>query len=195
MQEGRPDRAQSSTDNADLIPLIAAIVEGDEAALSRLYELTAARLYNLAQFMSGNEDDAEEIVCDVYVQVWRRAAQFDPERGSVIAWLVVNCRSLALDLLRRRRTRQAQQKVFALQETETAIDDITADNLVNLLQEGTRVRRALSELSEVQRRLIGLAFFQDMSHSEIATAVQLPLGTVKSHINRGLRKLRESVVI
>lgn len=180
---------RQALDNAELALLVNAIVAHDEAALSQLYDQTVGQVYRLAHAMTGNADDAEEIVCDVYLQVWQRAAQYDASRGPVIAWLMVNCRSLALDLLRRHRSHQTVLRKLE-EQGEDDVEDTNIVDLLALVQEGTAVHQALGELSEIQRRLIALAYFNDLSHSEIATLEQLPLGTVKSHIQRGLRKLR-----
>lgn len=180
---------RQALDNAELTLLVNAMVAHDEAALSQLYDQTVGQVYRLAHAMTGSADDAEEIVCDVYLQVWQRAAQYDENRGPVIAWLLVNCRSLALDLLRRRRSHQTVLRKLE-EQSEDNVEDTNVVDLLALVQEGTAVHRALGELSEIQRRLIALAYFNDLSHSEIATLTQLPLGTVKSHIQRGLRKLR-----
>jgi RNA polymerase sigma-70 factor (ECF subfamily) len=110
-----------------------------------------------------------------------------------MAWVLVNCRSLTLDLLRRRASQRTGLKNLSEQGTDNGETTVAADELLDLLQEGTAVHKALSELAEIQRHLIALAYFNDMSHSEIAEAVQLPLGTVKSHIRRGLQKLRKSI--
>lgn len=80
-----------------------AVVARDAAALARLYDLTVNRVYSLAQAFTGDSADAEEMICDVYLQVWRRADQYQESRGSVLAWSLITCRSLALDLRRRRR--------------------------------------------------------------------------------------------
>ena len=176
---------------AECMALIEAIQQQDENALAQLYDLTVKRVYSLALTMTGNVDDAEEVVGDVYLKVWQRAAQYQAKRGPVISWLLITCRSTALDLLRQRRRRAAREHTQA--ELPDISDEITAETLLNALQEGTLVHTALASLSAVQRRLIGLAFFHDMSHSEIAACVQMPIGTVKSHIRRGLQSLRQAI--
>ena len=193
MFDSSSELLRKGLDNTELMPLIEAIVDHDEAALSRLYDLTVSRVYRLAHAMTADVGDTEEIVCDVYMQVWLRAAQYDANRGSVMAWVLVNCRSLTLDLLRRRASQRTGLKNLSEQGAENGETTVAADELLDLLQEGTAVHKALSELAEIQRHLIALAYFNDMSHSEIAEAVQLPLGTVKSHIRRGLQKLRKSI--
>ena len=193
--------------DAECMTLMEAIKKQDEAALAQLYDLTVERVYALALAMTGNAQDAEDVVSDVYLKVWQRALQYQAERGRVIGWLLVTCRSAALDLLRRRRRRAAREQPQAeLPETGSGFSpevgpeagpeagsEITAETLLNTLQEGTLVHAALAELSAVQRRLIGLAFFHDMSHREIAACVQMPIGTVKSHIRRGLQSLRHVI--
>ncbi len=172
--------------------LVQAIVNRDEAALGRLYDLTVERVYSLAHALTGNHADVEEVIADVYLRVWQRAGQYDPQRGPVIAWLLIHCRSLALDLLRRRRSRQSGEQRLASREVATE-ESVTAEQLLHLLQQGSAVHQALSQLPQIQCRMIALAFFKDMSHHEIAAAVELPLGTVKSHIRRGLQTLRRSI--
>ena len=177
-------------DDAELVSLVQAVVARNEAALTRLYDLTVGRVYSLAYALTRNSADAEEVVGDVYLRVWQRAGQYQESRGTVLAWLLINCRSLALDLLRRRRRQEAGQEQLALQEVVGVDAAASAEDLLAPVQEGTRMHQALSALSAIQRQLIALAFFRDMSHQAIAAAVQLPLGTVKSHIRRSLRVLR-----
>lgn len=129
-----------------------------------------------------------EVACDVYAMAWDRAEQFDSSRGAAIAWLLVMCRSRALDLLRRRSKRR---EVHA--ETGNAQSGPNAPDLLAAMEEGSRIRGALGALPEQQRQLIALAFLRDMSHAEIANMLGLPLGTVKSHIRRGLAAMRQTL--
>jgi RNA polymerase sigma-70 factor (ECF subfamily) len=173
---------------SEWVSLVHAIVERDEQALAKLYDLTVERVYALAYAITRNSADAEEVVADVYLQIWQRATQYAEDRGTVIAWLMVHCRSLALDLLRRRRSHEHGQQQLAAEPLEDS--DPSAEDILGAVQEGTLVHQALGLLSEIQQQLIALAFFRDMSHQEIAATMQLPLGTVKSHIRRGLQTLR-----
>lgn len=172
----------------ELSTLMSAIVARRDTALCQLYDLTASKLYGLARAMLANPADAEEVVCDVYVQVWQTAATFDATRGSVLGWLLMICRSRALDLLRQRRTR-AERSVEELPEEEAG--DPGPEDMLERFQEGTAVHGALARLSPLRRELVGLAFFKGLSHQEIAAATKLPIGTVKSHLRRSLRSLRE----
>lgn len=172
----------------ELSTLMSAVVARHDAALAQLYDLTASKLYGLARAMLGNTADAEEVVCDVYVQVWQTAASFDSTRGSVLAWLMMICRSRALDLLRQRRAR-AERSVEEMPEEGGA--GLAPEDMLTQFQEGTAVHRALAELSPLRRQLVALAFFKGLSHQEIAAAMKLPIGTVKSHLRRSLLSLRE----
>jgi RNA polymerase sigma-70 factor, ECF subfamily len=186
------------TDRSDAIPeaipelstLMSAVVARHDAALAQLYDLTASKLYGLARAMLVNTADAEEVVCDVYVQVWQTAASFDVKRGSVLAWLLMICRSRALDLLRQRRAR-AERSVENMSEEEGA--ELGPEDMLTQFQEGTALHRALAHLSPLRRQLVGLAFFKGLSHQEIAVAVKLPIGTVKSHLRRSLLALRDTL--
>ena len=138
--------------------------------------------------MLGNAADAEEVVCDAYVQAWRTAAHFDPGRGSVLAWLLMMCRSRALDLLRQRRSRaaaEASASRFVEEDTESAPEE-----LLRQAQACAAIHQALGTLSPLRRQLVALAFFRGLSHQEIARAVSLPIGTVKSHLRRSLQGMR-----
>lgn len=168
--------------------LVAAMARGEEQALSQLYEATIGRIFGLARTITGNPEDAEEVACDVYATAWERAEQFDSARGAAIAWLLVMCRSRALDLLRRRRSRLPPAETFVDQPPVSSVTD-----LLSVVDDSARLHDVLNALPEPQRQLIGLAFFRDMSHGEIAQMLGLPLGTVKSHIRRGLAAMRQQL--
>ena len=161
---------------------------GNEAALKSLYEATVGRVHGLATAIVKNVADAEDVVCATYVQAWESASMFNPERGSVIAWLMMMCRSRALDLLRRERL---QPKLTdAAQITQSFVSDETLEDLVSLTEESSRVRTALLSLTPERRQLVSLAFLRDLTHQEIADQLSLPLGTVKSHLRRAFAQLR-----
>jgi RNA polymerase sigma-70 factor (ECF subfamily) len=183
--------AASAADSSDLEPLVARITARDGDALATLFDLTSGRLYALASAILRSREDAEEVVCDTFTQVWNEAIRFDAGRASVLGWLTVICRSRALDRRRQRGVRGAAA------ELEAAADVVDTQpqpaDLLSLLEEGTVVRAALAQLSEERRELISLAFLEGMSHQEIAERKQLPLGTVKSHVRRALLQLRATL--
>ncbi|MBL8385467.1 MAG: sigma-70 family RNA polymerase sigma factor [Burkholderiales bacterium] len=189
----RPRRAgnaavpRADDDGEQLAALLADVARGDDAALAALYDRTAARLYGVALRFVRKPEAAEEIVADVFVQAWKTAATYSRERGHPLAWLLVMARSRALDHLRRLDPALPHADPPALAEADPAGDP---QELLAAARAGDALHGALAQLPAVQRQVIGLAFFQGMTHSEIAAHLRLPLGTVKSHARRALAALR-----
>ncbi len=174
--------------------IVVAIAEGDTSALAELYDASVGKVHALVRSIIRNVEDAEEVTCDVYTQAWQLAAQFDAERGSVMAWLLTIARSRSLDALRRQRRRE--RLIDDAASTQDIVDPRTSfapDHYLNLFQLGTVVHSAMSSLPPDRRALVGMAFFDDLSHTEIANHTGLPLGTVKSHLRRALHTLRDSL--
>ena len=166
---------------------LARIARQDEGALAALYDATAARVYALAARLSVNAAMAEEVVADVYLQVWRQAGRYDAARGKVLTWLLTLARSRALDARRR------ADPAIPHAEPETLVEAPGGGDPVDLLsatEEGSRVRRALESLKPNERQLLALAFFRGMTHQEIAAHTRQPLGTVKTVLRRALQQLR-----
>jgi RNA polymerase sigma-70 factor (ECF subfamily) len=161
----------------------------DLHALDALYELSVERLHAIACRVCGNHADAEEVVADVYQYAWERAADFDPDRGSGLAWLSMLTWSRASERRRRQRPMLAIEALHPELAPAPYASCEDGDPLAALV-DGHRVREALAQIDETPRRLILMAFFEGASHGEIAGRTGLPLGTVKSHIRRGLEKLR-----
>lgn len=161
---------------------------GEERALEALYDGTVSKLYALAAAIVRRVEDAEEVVCATYAHAWANAARYDSGRATVLGWLLMLCRSRALDVLRKRRAQAALSRDVAAEDE--AIQPPPED-LLNLMQQRGRVHAALQTLSPERRELVSLAFLRDLSHAEIAAQTGLPLGTVKSHLRRALLQLRE----
>jgi RNA polymerase sigma-70 factor (ECF subfamily) len=182
----------------DLVDLVGKIQAGDQRALGDFYDATARKVYWSAVRITGNPADAEEITCDVYQCVWRTALSYRPARGSPSQWLMVMTRSRSIDRLRQRRLHRTSQ-----QRDNDAMSDETVGSVsafipvpeaeVHQQEIAALIGRALLELPGLQRRLLTLAFFDGLTHSEIAQCTELPLGTVKSSIARTLRLLRASL--
>ncbi|MBI1966779.1 MAG: sigma-70 family RNA polymerase sigma factor [Gemmatimonadetes bacterium] len=191
-----PDRpAGGITPDRVLVERMAA---GDERALGELYDHHGGTAYAVAVTIVGERADAEEVVADVFGQMWRTAEQFDPSRGSVVAWLAAITRTRALDLLRARgRRARTIERAASMSDEGLAAPIAAAGNAPDRgpeLDEARRlVRRSLAELPAPQRRVIELAYFGGLSQSEIAAELQEPLGTVKTRMRAGLEKLRASL--
>jgi RNA polymerase sigma-70 factor (ECF subfamily) len=168
---------------------------GDTAALSRVYEQTVGQIFAIARAMLRCREDAEEVVCDVYTHAWQRAGTYDSSRGTVMAWLAVMARNRAVDRLRQRRDALSldDDRHGALAASLVG-EALGPEQVLTQFQSGSAVHRALHSLSAQRRVLLGLAFFQGLSHQEIADATGMPLGTVKSHLRRALAALQGELI-
>jgi RNA polymerase sigma-70 factor, ECF subfamily len=179
-----------ATDSESLqAQLIKDIAEGNDQALASLYDATSRTVYGLLLRILSDPSSAEEVLLDVYTQVWRQARSYSAERGRPLAWLTTIARSRAIDRLR--RGRQEHQLNVPLEEATRAAHGDSIEDGVLAGELGAVVRAALDELAPEQREVIELAYYGGMSHSEIAAARNLPLGTVKTRTRLGMMRLRE----
>lgn len=170
------------------VDLLHAVARGDEAALARLYDQYRAILFGLLVRILSSREEAEDVLQDVFVQVWRRAADFDEKRGKPFTWLVTLTRSRAIDRLRQIGARQRLATGAAENQPEEVSDALT-DTFRSEQKE--IVKRALAKLPEEQRRALMLAYYDGLTQSEIASRLSTPLGTVKTRMRSGMNKLRE----
>jgi RNA polymerase sigma-70 factor (ECF subfamily) len=190
MDQGQSAGAADARQETALRALIERIARRDQAALAEFYDATAARAYALARRLTRDPSEAEEVVADVYWQVWSQAERYQPSRGPVAAWLLVICRTRALDRLRRRDAADTHPEPDSLRP-DLYRDEADPPDLLELAERSSRVHAALAALGERERALLGLAFFEDLSHQEIAARTGLPLGTVKTVLRRAILALRE----
>jgi len=172
--------------------LVARIEARDADALALLYDRHSARLMGLAQRILGVSGEAEEVLQEVFLFVWRSAHTFDAARGSVLAWLLVATRSRAIDRLRARRpaSRGELKRLDDVPETASPLD-VESDSVSREWE--AVCRAAIGELPAEQRRVLELAYFEGLTHVEIADRTSTPLGTVKTRVRLGLMKLRERI--
>jgi RNA polymerase sigma-70 factor, ECF subfamily len=184
---------EGQTSEAAQARLLERIAAGEQEALGEFYDQTAAPLFSLAVRILGDAGEAEEALQDVFVQIWEKAATFDPELGEPFHWALSITRHRAIDRLRGRQRRA--RLVDELQNAVLAdpMPDGGPDQSAVGTEENAAVRRALEGLPQDQRQAIEMAFFGGLTHPEIAEALQKPLGTIKAHIRRGLLKLRDSL--
>jgi len=178
-------RVTSAPKNPDESALMARIRAGDESAMADLYDRYSGIVYGVALRVLGNTTAAEDVLQEVFLQLWRNPQAFDADRGRLPAWLAVIARNRAIDHLRKR-------------PPEDDIEELAISTGVNLentaaqRQAVDKVRGVLSQLPSEQRRLLELAFFDGMTHSEIAEKTGEPLGTIKTRIRAGLLVLRKA---
>lgn len=169
---------------------LAGCARGDRAALKALFEQEAGRLIGVAQRIVRRRDLAEEVVQDAFIQIWRKAHQYSPERGSARGWVYAVVRNRALNLLRdgSREESLADEQLIDLQDAGHADE---AHRAFDHLETGSRLRQCLAALDEAKRRSILMAYISGFTHGEIAGRLGVPLGTAKAWVRRGLTALRE----
>ena len=174
------------------VQLLRRIAAGDRQALAELYDHLGAALYSTAVRILGDGQEAEEVMQDVFVQVWEKAAAFDAALGTPTNWVMRIARNRAIDRLRAR-----QRRLRALEEFESALAVELAPRPAHAGalsgEELTGVRVAVRSLPPEQRQAIELAFFGGLSHGEISAALNEPLGTVKARIRRGMLRLKDTL--
>lgn len=172
----RPDRAERR--------LAARLRGGDADALGDVYDAYGAATFGLLVRMLGDRADAEDVQQQVFTEVWRRAGDYDPRRAGLLTWVLTIARSRAIDHLRRRVPEPRDPQ---LPDPRAVEEDADA------LLERWRVAQLLGRLPEVERALLRLRFYDDLSQSEISAATGIPMGTVKARMVRGLTRLREMI--
>lgn len=171
--------------------LLARIATGDETAFGALYDRFSPGLYSFILKMVHDEKEAEDVLQEGFLHIWRRASTYDPERSSPFTWAVMILRNKAIDRLRvRMRQERTVEKVVtelgSIPETGEA-----AGGEAERRDESTRIRSALTQIPADQKQALELAFFGGLTHEQIAQQLDTPLGTIKARIRRGLLKLRD----
>jgi RNA polymerase sigma-70 factor, ECF subfamily len=179
-----PEQARTSD-----VELLHAIAGGDEQALASLYDRYRIILFSLVLRILHSRDDAEDVLQELFLQVWKRASDFDESRGRPFTWLVTLARSRAIDRLRSLNARERAANESARAAGPEAWSDAVDDAIRS--EQSEVVRRALAELPEEQRRTLLLAYFEGLTQSEIAARLGAPLGTIKTRMRSGMIKLRE----
>jgi len=183
-----PEREQPQISDTDLVR---ATARGDEKSFAALYDRYGSILFGLLLRILHSRPEAEDVLQEVFLQVWQRAADFDDTRGRPFTWLVTLARSRAIDRLRANESRSRTATTAALEvPVEEATDGDAIDEVLRS-EQGEIVRRALSELPVEQRRALILAYFEGLTQSEIAARLGEPLGTIKTRTRAGLIKLRD----
>lgn len=175
--------------------LIESICQGDEQALAVLFDCFADRVYSIALSVLRCPADAEEVTSEVFGKVWLSAERFDPERGSIKAWLSAIARNTSLDRIRRNARHVGQQKLPAEDIAASVADERDVpETWLEEMDFRSAVANAMRSLSQGQRRVVRLVLLQGLSQQEIARHLRMPLGTVKSHSRRGLTRMRSALV-
>ena len=174
-----------------LTSALLATAKGDEAAFASVYDQTAARVHGLVLRVLRSPSQAEEVTQEVFLEVWRQAARFDPHRGSPLGWLMTLAHRRAVDRVRSSQASTVRDESYEARTREIQFDS-TAD-AVTARMDAQRVRHALDQLSHLQREAVSLAYLGGYTHTEVAGLLDLPLGTAKTRIRDGLIRLRDQL--
>jgi RNA polymerase sigma-70 factor (ECF subfamily) len=183
--------ASGGTGAHDLGELFRRSARGDESAFAAVYDATAARVHGLVLRVIRDPAQAEEVTQETYLEAWRIASRFDPDRGSALSWLLTLAHRRAVDRVRSAEAASRRDATYHDQNI-TVAHDSTAEAATTAI-ETQRVRQAMRTLTDVQREAIELAYFGGYTHTEVATMLDLPVGTAKTRIRDGLIRLRDSL--
>ena len=184
---GDPDlRAVAQPGHQDLMSRIA---RGDEQAFTELYDLLAERVFGLVLRVMRDPAQSEEVAQEVFVELWRTASRFQPERGSVTAWAMTIAHRRAVDRVRSAQSTMDREARVAAGQQDRPFDSV-ADEVAGRF-ERRQVRHCLDTLTELQRESVGLAYYQGYTYGEVATLLDTPLGTIKTRLRDGLIRLRD----
>jgi RNA polymerase sigma-70 factor, ECF subfamily len=185
------EAAAATATSADLADLLRRSARGDEDAFAALYDATSRRMFGLVLRIVRDHAMSEEVTQEVYLDVWRHCARFDPERGSALSWLMTIAHRTAVDRVRASEASRRRDDAHAATSQEVEFDTTAETAQASL--EAQRVRRALTTLTDAQRSAVELAYLGGYTHTEVARLLDLPLGTAKTRIRDGLIRLRDTL--
>lgn len=174
-----------------LAELMTGCAAGDEQCFAELYDRTVRRVYGTVLRVLRSPEYAEEVTQEVYVEVWKQAPRYVAEKGSVMTWMTTMAHRRAVDRVRSRTSEVARDERYAYANAQREGDDVWDTVAQN--QDVERVRKALATLTPIQQQAVQLAYLQGLTQSEISRLLDLPMGTVKTRIRDGLRRLGEAL--
>jgi RNA polymerase sigma-70 factor (ECF subfamily) len=185
------DTTRTPVSEKDWVGLVQSIAARDQRALHALYEQTQRLVYTLSVRIVNSRETAEEVTLDVFHDVWRRAATYDPANGSVVGWIMNQARSRAIDRL---RFEQRKKRVHGPGDAPPGVTPVSDPREVfDVREQGRLLRDALKVLTPDERQAIETAFFAELTYDQVARRLDQPLGTVKTRVRSGLGKLRQAL--
>ncbi|WP_382303854.1 sigma-70 family RNA polymerase sigma factor [Herbiconiux sp. UC225_62] len=185
-----PDTGNSET-AVTFERLLDLISRGDQQAFSELYDRTAPRVLGLVKRVLVDHAQSEEVAQEVFLEIWRTAARFESQRGSAMSWILTMSHRRAVDRVRSSQSGHDRDERIGLRDIEPDYDQVS--ETVEIRIEHERVKRAMAQLTALQREAISLAYYGGYSHSEIAGILSIPVGTVKTRLRDGMIRLRDEL--
>lgn len=170
--------------------LMLQVQQQDQAAFQALYDQTINQVYKIAMAILRQVSDAEDVACDIYTKLWQQPQAYSENKGSVLGWLSVITRNRCLDILRKKQNQKKLRDALNQERTDVHSEPTPLDTLSTFEQHG-QLYEAMSQLSEVQQQVIKLSYFKGLTHAEISTLLNTPLGTIKSHARRAIQALQQ----
>jgi RNA polymerase sigma-70 factor (ECF subfamily) len=170
---------------------LARIAGGDKRAFAELYDATASRIYGLVRRLLIDPAQSEEVTQEIYLEIWQTASRYEPARGSAMSWMLTMAHRRAVDRVRASQSSRDRDSRVGIRDFDREYDHVAEHAEITL--EGERVKRALQGLTELQRQAVELAYYDGLSHSEIAAELHVPVGTVKTRIRDGMIRLRDAL--
>ena len=194
MKTSTPSNQPQTTQTADSIEesrLLQQIGVGDRTSFDELHRRMNTLLFSIAMGVLNNREAAQDVIQDVFIQIWERAASYDAERGKASTWLITLTRNKSIDRLRALNRRTRLNSDFEEQgKTDVRFDDRDSLTDAVMAERAATIRTAISKLNADQQAAIQLAYFDDMPYPAVAQRLSVPLGTVKARIRRGMKKLK-----
>jgi RNA polymerase sigma-70 factor (ECF subfamily) len=171
--------------------LISRVAQGDEEAFGELYDAVAPTVFGLVRRVLRDQAQSEEVMQEIFLEIWQNAVRFDADRGKAVSWILVIAHRRAVDRVRAAEASRSRDLRQGIREYQESYDDV-ADQ-VEVRMESERVLRALESLTAAQQEAIRMAYYGGYTHTEIATMLDLPVGTVKTRIRDGMIRLRDTL--
>lgn len=171
--------------------LLERTARGDQQAFSELYDRTAPRVLGLVKRVLIDHAQSEEVAQEIFLEIWKSAARFETTRGSAMSWILTMTHRRAVDRVRASQAGHDRDERIGIRDMEPAYDQVSES--VEIRIEHERVKRAMAQLTELQRQAISLAYYGGYSHSEVAGILSIPVGTVKTRLRDGMIRLRDEL--
>lgn len=188
---GVPQPVTGDDSRQNLGELLRRSGRGDEAAFAQLYDATSSRAFGLAVRVVRDPSQAEEVTQEAFMEIWRTASRFDPDKGSAVSWVLTIVHRKSVDRVRSAEASTRRDTTY--HQSNAAVEHDSTAEAAQASMEARRVRLALDSLTEVQREALELAYFKGYTHTEVAKMLDLPVGTAKTRIRDGLIRLRDTM--